>query len=349
MKPRHTLAFAAALAAAVPVFAQQGYDDKDAKKAEALASQDGDFKSLTDAEKQKVVEEIALQIHGRRRKATQAMIVTRKGTSVEELEKKAKSMSSYTLVSAEQDKEASSTPPKTALVTHELSSPPFGKLFADNDWEIQPGSADAETLQRQTQAVIEMIKKTGGRVVSVHVESSASTLQNTGKAAKLPHLELSRRRAESAADFVTKSLASQGIALEDDQVTLDYTGANGNGTSGASSPFACADPKLCATGSCDAPPDLVAAVKKGGLTPEERKRMSDVYDPNKFVQVSFVVVNETVSETPGASTPGEAHAVLVHVGYKEKGPGFRWPRISIRLPSIHLGGSHRGSTACPKW
>lgn len=350
MKPRHALLLAAALAAALPVFGQQGYDDKDAKKAEALASQDGDFKSLTDAEKQKVVEEIALQIHGRRRKATQAMIVTRKGTSVEELEKKAKSMGSYTLVSAEQDKEASSAPPKTALVTHEVSSPPFGKLFADNDWEILPGSADAGTLLRQTQAVVETIKKTGGRVVSVHVESSASALQNTGKAAKLPHLELSRRRAESAADFVTQALAAQGVALEDDQVTLDYSGANGNGTSGPSSPFPCGgDPKLCATGSCDAPPDLVEAVKRGALSPEERKRLSDVYDPNKFVQVSFVVVNETVAETPGAATPGEAHAVLVHVGYKEKGPGFRWPRISLRLPSLHLGGSHRGSTACPKW
>jgi hypothetical protein len=348
MNPRRALALVFLLAAAaLPVRAQEGYNAKDAKKAQELAAQDRDFKSLGDAEKQKVIEAIALQIHGRRRKATQAMIVTRKGTSVEELEKNAKRTSGYQLVAAEQDKEASSTPARTTLTTNEVASKPLGKLFADNDSEVLDGSPDAEALKTQTDAVLMMLKKTDGRLVSIHVESSASTLKNTGKAAALTHLELSRKRAESAADFVTRRLAASGVTLADDQVTLDYDGANGNGTSGPSSPYPCADPKLCAAGSCDAPPELADAVKKGALDDAFYKKVGEVYDPFKYVLVSFVVVNETASTAPGAETPGEAHAVLVHVGFKEKPEfKFRWPRINIRLPKSHR---NWGSTACPRF
>lgn len=347
MTPRLALVLAAAFAAAVPAFAQQGYNEKDAKKAEALASKDRDFKSLSDAEKQKVVEAIALEIHGRRRKATKALIITRKGTSVAELEKKASAVGSYKLVSAEQDKEASSTPAQTTLTTNEVSSKPLGKLFADNDWEILAGSPDAEALKKQTDAVMLMLKKTDGRIVSVHVESSASTLRNTGKAAQLTHLDLSRKRAESAADFVTQELLTQGVTLDDDQVTLEYSGANGNGTSGPSSPFACSDPKQCATGSCDAPPELADAAKKGALDDKFYKKAAEIYDPFKYVLVSFTVVNETAASTPGTETPGEAHAVLVHVGFKQKHElNFHWPRINIRLPKSHR---NWGSTACPRF
>ena len=346
MKPRYALALASFLAAA-PVFAQQDYNDKDAKKAAELAAKDGDFRHLSDTEKQKVIEAIALQIHGRHRKATQAMIITRKGTSVEELEKKAQSMSAYQLVSAEQDKEATSTPPQTTMTTNEVSSKPLGKLFADNDWAVVAGSPDAEALKKQADDIVMMLKKTDGRIVSVHVESSASTLKNTGKAAAMTHLELSRKRAESAADFVTQQLAAQGVTLQDDQVTMGFTGSNGNGTSGPSSPYACSDPKLCATGSCDAPPDLSDAVKRGALDDKFYKRVGEIYDPFKYVTVSFVVANETAASTPGTDTPGEAHSVLVHVGFKDKpNREFHWPRISIRFPKSHR---NWGSTACPRF
>ena len=346
MFPRRALVLAAALLAAAPAFAQD-FNAKDAKKAQELAAKDRDFKSLSPDEKQKVVEAIAIEIHGRRRKAREAMIITRKGTNVDELEKSAKKIGGYQLVSAEQDKEPASTPPETTLTTNEVASKPLGKLFADNDWEVAAGSPDAEALQKQTDAVLLMLKKTDGRIVSVHVESSASTLKNTGKAAAMTHAELSRKRAESAADFVTQRLAASGVKLEDDQVTLDYAGQNGNGTSGPSSPYPCADAKLCATGSCDAPAELADAVKKGALNDAFYKKVADVYDPSKYVLVTFVVVNETATAKPGTETPGEAHAVLVHVGFKEKPDReFHWPRISIRLPKSHR---NWGSTACPRF
>lgn len=341
------LALAASLLAAAPASAQQGYDAKDAKKAAALAADDRDFARLSEDEQKKVIETIALQIHGRRRKARQALIVTRKGTSVEELEKQAKSMRSYKLVSATQDKEPVATAPEKTITTHEVQTPDFGRLFADNEWEISEGSPDAQKLAQQVDAVLMTVRKTGGRVVSVHVESSASTLANSGKAAKMTHLELSRKRAEAAADFVTKRLAANGVALDDDQVTLDYTGGNGNGTTGPSSPFPCKDPQLCAAGSCEAPPDVADAVKKG-FDDKTRKLLADTYDPFKFVSVSFVVANETAAEKPGVSAPGEAHSVLVAVDYKEK-PEFHWPRIRIRLPRLPKSHRNWGSTACPRF
>lgn len=346
MSLRPVFLLAALAFAAGPAAAQQGYKPKDARKAEKLAGDDRDFRGLTPEEQHKVIEAIALQVHAARRKVTRAYIITRKGTSVEELEKK--KVGGYRLVSATQDKEPAETPARTTMVAHEIASKPFGKLFADNDWEIQDGSPDAEALRRQANAVVDLVKKTDGRVVSIHVESSASTLKNTGKAAKMTHEELSRRRAESAADFVTKVLAERGIVLDDDQVTLDYSGANGNGTSGPSSPFPCADPKLCAQGSCAAPAELSDAVKAGDLGDAVFKKISTVYDPYKYVQVGFVVANETADEKPGVSAPGEAHAVLVAVGYKER-TRVRWPRIHLKLPRLTSRKKNWGSTKCPRF
>ena len=77
--------------------------------------------------------------------------------------------------------------------------------------------------------------------------------------------------------------------------------------------------------------------------------LSDVYDPFKYIQVGFVVTNETAAERPGAATPGEAHAVLVHVGFKENGEGLHWPRFHIQLPRLTSRKKNWGSTSCPRW
>lgn len=340
------LSLAALVAVTFARAQDKGYNDKDEKKATELAEQDRDYKGLTDEEKQKVIENIALQIHGRRRKARQAMIVTRKGTKVEDLEK-LDGRSGYKLVSASQDKEATEVAPQTNWETHEIQTPDLGKLFADNKSTIDEGSEDAAALNRQIQSLVETLKKTNGRLVSVHIESSASTLPNTREAAKLTHLQLSQKRAESAADFVTKKLADSGIVLQDDQITMDYTGGNGNGTTGPSSPFPAIDPLQNAQGSCSAPQEILDAIKKNEPDATLRPKIAKVYDQYKFVSVSFVVANEVAEVKPGSSTPGEAHAVLVHVDFKEKRK-FHWPRISL---NIHWPKSHRnwGSTACPKF
>lgn len=342
------LAAALVVASCLPLRAQD-YDKKDVKKAEKLAADDKDFKSLPEDEKQEVILFIAKEIHGHRRKAVDADVRTLKGSKLEDLKKKAR----RNVVIAEQDKEAVSVPGESRLDVKHIDTPPFGRLFKDNEWDVLGDSAEAQTLKQNIDKVVDVLKKGGGRLVSMHVESSASTLRNTGKAEKLTHLELSKRRAEAAARYALDYLKSKGFVLdEDDQVTLDYYGANKNGTSGASSPFAApagTDPALIATGSCEAPPDMKAAAAAGDLA-----KIAAFYDPNKFVQLTFDAVFEVKDDKPGKDIPGEAHIVTATVDYRDP-VKIKLPRI--RLPRIHIGwpfGNRehrkaRRAVRCPKF
>lgn len=337
------------LCAAVPPLRAQDYNEKDVKKAGKLAASDRDFKSLPDDEKRAVILFIASEIHGHRRKAVGAEIRTLKGAKLEELKKKAR----RNIVVAEQDKEEKSVPGDSRLDVKHIDTPPFGRLFADNEWDVLADSAEAQTLKRNIDKVADAVKKGGGRLVSMHVESSASTLRNTGKAAKLTHLELSKRRAEAAARYALDYLKTKGFALDEDaQVTLDYHGANKNGTSGASSPFAVpegTDPSLVAEGSCAAPPDMKAAAAAG-----DAAKIAAFYDPNKFVQLTFDAVFEVRDDKPGKVIPGEAHVVTANVSYRDP-VKIKLPRI--RLPRIHIGWPFgdkdrrkaRRQVRCPKW
>jgi len=332
----------------VPLRAQD-YNDKDVKKAEKLTADDKDFKALPEDEKQAVILFIAAQIHGHRRKAIDADIRTLKGENLEDLKKKVR----RGIVVAEQDKSAVHIPGKSRLDIKHIDTPPFGRLFADNEWDVLEDSAEAQTLKKNIDKVAEVVAKGGGRLVSMHIESSASTLRNTGKAAKMTHLELSKRRAESAARYALAYLKTKGLPLdEDEQVTLDYFGVNKNGTSGPSSPFAVpagTDPALVAGGTCEAPPDMKAAAAAG-----DAAKISAFYDPNKFVQLTFDAVFEVKDDKPGKIIPGEAHIVAATVEYKER-RRIELPRI--RLPRIHIGwpfggGGNRKArrqVRCPKW
>ena len=349
MKTRPLLAAVLIAAAAVLPLRAQDYNKKDVKKAQKLASGDKDFKSLPDDEKQAVILFIAAEIHGHRRKAIDAEIRTLKGSKLEDLKKKAR----RDIVIAEQDKEAVSVPGTSRLDVKSIDTPPFGRLFADNEWTVLEGSPEAQTLKQNIDKVADIIKKGDGRLVSMHVESSASTLRNTGKAAKMTHLELSKLRAEAAAQYALDYLKTKGLVLdEDEQVTLDYFGANKNGTSGASSPFAAPagdDPKFNPPGTCEAPPAMKAAAVAG-----ETAKIAAFYDPNKFVQLTFDAVFEVRDDKPGKDIPGEAHVVTASVEYKEHRP-LELPRI--RLPRIHIGWPFgnkqqrmaRRQTRCPKW
>lgn len=348
MKTFPLLAAALVAASCLPLRAQE-YDKKDVKKAEKLAADDKDFKSLPEDEKQEVILFIAKEIHGHRRKAVDADIRTLKGSKLEDLKKKAR----RNIVVAEQDKEAVSVPGTSRLEVKNIDTPPFGRLFKDNEWDVLGDSAEAQTLKQNIDKVADVVKKGGGRLVSMHVESSASTLRNTGKAAKLTHLELSKLRAEAAARYALDYLKTKGFDLdEDEQVTLDYYGTNKNGTSGASSPFAVpagTDPKLVAEGSCQAPPDMKAAAASGDLA-----KIAAFYDPNKFVQLTFDAVFEVKDDKPGQDIPGEAHVVTATVDYRDP-VKIKLPRI--RLPRIHIGwpfgnkDSRRARRAvrCPKF
>ncbi len=302
--------------------AAQQYNKKDLGKAEELAAKDKTFKELSPEEREEAVQKIAEKIHGNRRRATKADIVTLDGKTLEELEAKRKARyKRYELVSSEETKGTEQDPPRTELVTNSVGTAPFGRLFQDNEWSVVEGSQDAEALRKQVDEILEKAKATGGRIVSMHVESSASTLRNTGQAAAMTHAALSRARAEAAAAFVKAHLTARAQeALSNEQVTMDFSGANGNGTSGPSSPYPCPagiDRKFCPAGSGPAPgPDCVA--------PED---LADFYDQYKFVKVTFDILTEVVSSEPGAvRQTSEARMVLVSVATKS-----RW---KLRLPKF---------------
>lgn len=348
MNPRPLVAAALIASFSCPLRAQD-YNKKDAAKAERLVSDDRDFKSLPEDEKQAVIKFIAAEIHGHRRKAIDADVRTLKGSKLEDLKKKAR----RNIVVAEQDRAPASTPATSRLDVKSIDTPPFGRLFADNEWTVLEGSAEAAALKQNIDKITDGVKKADGRLVSMHVESSASTLRNTGKAAKLTHLELSKLRAEAAAAYALDYLKTKGYVLdEDEQVTIEYGGSNKNGTSGPSSPFAApanVDPRLVAAGSCEAPPDIKAAAEKG-----DSAKIAAFYDPNKYVQLTFDAMFEVKDTTPGTVTPGEAHVVTATVDYKER-TKITWPRF--HLPSIHIGWPFgnkqqrmaRRQTRCPKF
>ncbi len=361
MNPNNLLRVALAALIAVPAgpLWAQDYGEKDKKKAEELASADKDFKSLPEDEKEAVIIFIAREIHGRRRKAIGAAITNMKGADVETLKKKANKSH---IVVAEQDKEAVNVPPGPSVIeVKSIDTPSFGRLFKDNEWTVDEGSAEAAQLKQTVDNIVDTLKKTNGRLVAMHVESSASTLRNTGKAAKMTHLELSKARAEAAARFALDYLKSKGYVLdEEEQVTLDFEGSNKNGTSGPSSPYAVPDgddPKYNPKGCCEPPKeakDVVEKIVKGTATSEEKAKLAAFYDDHKYVQLTFDALFETKSSNPGVNTPGEAHVVQAWVNYKEK-PKF--PRIRIRIPRIHIGWPFgnkekrraRRQTRCPKW
>ncbi|UPT76171.1 MAG: LPXTG cell wall anchor domain-containing protein [Elusimicrobiota bacterium] len=184
----------------------------------------------------------------------------------------------------------------------------------------------------------------------MHVESSASTLRNTGKAAKMTHLDLSRERAQAAARYALDYLKTKGYTLdEEEQVTLDFEGSNKNGTSGPSSPFPSPkddDPKFNPKGCCAPPEEAVKiAAKYATATAEEKAELAAFYDEFKYVQLTFDAMFETKSTNPGVNTPGEAHVVSAYVSYKQK-PQIKIPPIRIP-PSASAGPSATRRSAWP--
>lgn len=356
-KPLRLLLAVLTLASSVPPVRAQDYSEKDKAKAEKLAAEDKDFKALPDDEKEAVIIFIAREIHGRRRKAIGASITNLKGADVDTLKKRANK--SHVVV-AEQDKEAVNVPegPSTIEVKS-IDTPSFGRLFKDNEWTVDEGSSEAAQLKQNIDNVVDTLKKTGGKLVSMHVESSASTLRNTGKAAKMTHLELSKARAEAAARYALEYLKSKGYTLdEEEQVTLDFEGSNKNGTSGPTSPFAVPegdDAKFNPQGCCKPPEEAVKiAANYNKASAEDKAKLAKFYDDFKYVQLTFDAMFETKSSTPGVKTPGEAHIVSAYVSYKSK-PQIRIPRI--RLPRIRIGWPFgnkerrmaRRAVRCPKW
>jgi hypothetical protein len=113
-------------------------------------------------------------------------------------------------------------------------------LFKDNQWTTSTldQKVGTEATDEVTSCIRDRMAK-GAKINHVSIFSSASSLNNTGEAAKKfckkGFLALSQARAESARDKILPGLFAQAGQAESSyqsKVVLKYNGSNGNGTSG---------------------------------------------------------------------------------------------------------------------
>jgi hypothetical protein len=157
-------------------------------------------------------------------------------------------------------------------------------LFKDNQWtsstlDQKVGTAATDEV---TACIQDRISK-GAKIHHIAVVSSASSLNNTGEAAKKfckkGFLALSQARAESARDKILPALFSKaGQANTDYQskVVLNFNGSNGDGTSGPC-------PYTIKNG--------VEVMKDEYKTPAGKKELDD----SKYVQVQVTFEKQTKS------------------------------------------------------
>lgn len=319
------------------------------KKAKDLAKEDRDFAKLDEDDQQVVIQAIAEKLQAVRdrnrklgrykQKVTGADIFIKVAdTDLDALKAKYPNLAKKAVIEREWTKPA---PPPTEtrapaqFEINEIEGQPFHDLFKDNEWALQPESCESAQLKAQLDEAVSAAGK-DGRITGISIESSASTLRNTGPAASLSWKELSQKRAEAARDFALAYLKSEHhVALAEGMVTIDSEGENGDGTSGPADPY-----KKGAPGNGKEP---YAELEK--------------YNEHKFVNVAVSVYQKV--EKPGAVTltqePGKKASELVVVDLDTKEHArwwrFRLPKLEFqsrrREPRPKNRGKYRGQ--CPKF
>ena len=317
----------AALLTVLPALAQQSSKPpaKFERKARALAEKDKDFTRLDEDEQQLVIAAVAKKLMIARaynRKLGKKKMKVNKvdikfvlsDSDLETLYAKNPSLKKKMIVHQKEtttpgEDEIVTAPP--SFETREFEGEPFHSLFKDNEWTLQEDSCEAGQLRSLVDDAVSDIGPKG-TITGIMIQSSASTLRNTGAAKDLSWLELSQRRADEAQKFVVKLLGQKGVKLEPDAVILDYEGENGDGTSGPRGPYA-----NDGAGNGQAPYANVAD-----------------YGKHKFVNV--VIYASVPVEKPGEKTvvPGapdvDSEMAYVNIGVKQS---CRWWRC-WKLPSF---------------
>ena len=250
---------------------------------------------------------------------------------------------------------------------------PSNTLFADNAWAPTP---DFET--RLNTEVIEPLKQIAASMVynknmsepkfflrSIEIHTSCSRYRNTGAAAQMTFDALSKARNNAAKDFIVKKLAEIGVTVDQDtQITQDWKGGNGDGSTGPNPPAPIAitrDGREAVAAKEDARDDFGAPIAD-----------KTAYDKFKYCIAGMeIVANTNWSEKPASETEKdkddeEFEVVKIDIPTKDYGIGFfskpkriafkfRLPKIEIygKLWRKHSGkykkGKNWGSTKCPKW
>lgn len=268
MTPRPLAVFlSVALVFPSAAFAQSAKETKDAakaaSKAQKLVENNGNYKKLSAVEQKAVIDHIVFKDGILEDEITGASVLILKGNKT-----LAELQASRTRKKCEPVLTQENCIEKVVQPTYEWKSrmvplPPFGELFEDNESSYLKDSDEDKEMKASIQKVVDLIKTQGGRITSIEIESSASTLRNTGAYEGKTHLKLSTDRAKNAAIEIEAFLKNAGVPLPlktDGSVDIELSpeGENGNGTSGPSSPYKCPkkvkNPKeMCPEGKGDKP------------------------------------------------------------------------------------------------
>ncbi len=249
MTPRPLSLFVCAFAFALPLralaqtstetekhtFNQEGkFNEKDMKLAKELAPKDKDWDKLSEAERQAVLQTIAIEVHGRRRKISQAIIQVNKGKSLTDTgdnfcsapKKKPPTtleMGGFLVTYSEQDSEKTASTDKVIFLEEVPILPvEFRDVFEDNSWKVSAaGELQIKQSVANSFAAFDALKakhpKAVASVGAVHIDASASTVFNHAYAdpadtnTRLTHRQLSRARANSINRIVRAELSSRGV------------------------------------------------------------------------------------------------------------------------------------------
>lgn len=128
---------------------------------------------------------------------------------------------------------AASKPPESYSLLDERSQK---TLFLDNSWDLDP--TIGKKLRDQLYGILER-RKSGGKILDLKIQASASRYRNTGKAEKLSWGQLAHKRALVINGMIREILeelqipAGDPIRQELNAVSkIDISGSNGDGTSG---------------------------------------------------------------------------------------------------------------------
>ena len=252
------LALLLALGFCLPARAAEG-PDKDHKKALRLVENNPSFQKLpSQAEKDAVVDQIVFDQGQIDEDLDRASVRVLKGDTLENIDSQRTGFLKKCDPVISQEHCVENKPAvKYKWASKEMALPPMGELFADNEWTIQAGAPDAQGLLTGMQKILKFLddrKGPKGEITKIHIEASASAIQNTKKAKDKTHEQLSKLRADAAAAFIKEQLGARAPAPAN--VTEGWLGENGNGTSGPSSPYPCAkgvDKKYCTKGKGSPP------------------------------------------------------------------------------------------------
>lgn len=217
-------------------FNQEGeHNKRDDKKAQKLADDIYGWDELTPEEQQAVLTYIAIDLHGRRRKARSASIKTKTGKDLDAngdnfgfngKDKKPLTIGGHEVVYSEQTVE--NIPDKQVPYSDEIPIKPvnFKDVFKDNSWELKNESAvraqiaDAFTAFDAYQAANKGKPAAKAQIGEVHIMASASTVFNNAyktpgdPSTRLTHRELSRARANTIHRIVRDELTKRGVLTD---------------------------------------------------------------------------------------------------------------------------------------